>query len=250
MLKYVRFRGTPNDNVRVSQALTCLLSFLTCTRVGYPTHGHISRPLAVFCAVHILRACQGAELPRIIKEDMARGGAGSQAAASGSFYGREDFKPGVIASQVALIQVVFYLTNAMLLVTLDYVLGVPAFSLHGHSNAPVFIDQLLDHAALSLRTSPGVIAVVSFVVATVVACPVAFVALVGRSKSALDFSVTLCIAHLACCALYAGFPTTPLWWIVVGTCGAVMTVVCELLSRRVEMRAIAVPVDDSAMDQP
>jgi Integral membrane protein S linking to the trans Golgi network len=181
---------------------------------------------------------------------MAPGGAGSQISApGGSFYGREAFRPGMIAMQVALIQIFFYLTNVSILVTLDYMLGVPAFVRHGRTGAPIIFDQMLDHTALSLHTSPGLIAIAAFWFAAVIACPLAFIGLVGRSKSALDFSVTLGVAHLVCCGVYAGFPTTPLWWVLVVSCCAAMTIVCELWASRVEMRAIAVPNEDD-FDQP
>lgn len=43
-----------------------------------------------------------------------------------------------------------------------------------------------------------------------------------------------------CCTVYGGFPTRGMWWGVTGACTGAMTLVGETLSRRREMRAIAV----------
>jgi hypothetical protein len=165
------------------------------------------------------------------------------ATGSGSFYGREAFNPGVIVGQVVVIQLVFYASNAIALMLLDYMLNI-APDQHIVDRSPLVLEQMLNHTALSFGTGSGVIASVAFAAATIVGCPVAFVMFVGRSKRALDFSTTLLLAHLLCCTAYGGFPVNPLWWGLVISCGVCMTLLCEVLSRRVELRDIAVPTRD------
>lgn len=174
---------------------------------------------------------------------MARGGAGASASLGGAFYGRERFSPSLILSQVILIQVAFYTADAVVLLVLDYILGVPAFLSRGQ-NGMLLYDQMLRHSTLSTHTSAGLIALSAYSFAAVVCGPLAFVAIVGRSKRALDFSITLSIAHLVCCWMYGGFPTSPLWWCLVVFAGVIMTFVCEVLTRRIELRDIAVPRSD------
>jgi hypothetical protein len=174
---------------------------------------------------------------------MARGGSAGALAGSGSFYGREAFNPGVIVGQVVVIQLVFYLSNAIALMLFDYMLNI-APDRGPAGTSPLVLDQMLNHAVLSLETAPGVVASVAFAAATIIGCPVAFVMFVGRSKRALDFSATLLLAHLVCCTAYGGFPSNPLWWALVLSCGICMTLLCEIWSRRLELRDIALPSRD------
>jgi Integral membrane protein S linking to the trans Golgi network len=175
---------------------------------------------------------------------MARGGSAGAPAASGSFYGRESFNPGVIVGQVIVIQLVFYFSNALALMLFDYMLNIAPDQRPGGGASPLVLDQMLNHAVLSLETAPGVVAAGAFAAATIVGCPVAFVMFVGRSKRALDFAATLLLAHLVCCTMYGGFPSNPLWWALVLFCGICMTLLCEVWSRRFELRDIALPSRD------
>lgn len=171
----------------------------------------------------------------------------STSLSGGSFYGREQFKPGEIIAQLVVIQVLLYTADSILLGVLDYMLGVGDFFAGNISKgAPknIILEQVFNPDIPSLRSSPGIIAVVAFVSATLVFCPIAFVFLVGRSKRALDFSATLCLTHLVCCTIYGGFPSNTTWWLMVAACCAGMTLLCEVLSRRLELREIAVPTHD------
>lgn len=174
---------------------------------------------------------------------MARGGSSATSGSGGAFYGRESFNPGRIINQVLLLLVIMYVTDFWLLVIFDYMLGVRFGSRRAGQLAAVF-SQMFDHSVLSLSTSRGIIAIGCFYVSVVGVCSVAFRSLVGRAKRALDFTVTIMLMHFACCAVFNGIPTSGTWWIVVSTAGLGMVIVSEVLSRRDELREIAVPARD------
>lgn len=164
---------------------------------------------------------------------------------SGMFYGREGFRPGKIVTQIATIHIFFYTTFAFMLFVLNHTLGVASiYSLR--RTGPLILDQMLAYRALSFRTSPGAAAIFSLCMSSVLCGSFAFVKFVGRSRRALDFSATMMTVHLVCCSLYGGIPLSFLWWVLNGACTVAMTVVCETLSRRVELREIAVPQDIEA----
>lgn len=165
---------------------------------------------------------------------------------AGGYYGRETFEPGRIIGQIAAIHAFFYFTFAILLLILDYVLGVSAVS-SGHIG-PLIVDQMLSYRALSLRSAGGLAAAIALVVSAVVSGSLAFISVVGRARRALDFSVTMMTVHLLCCSLYAGFPRTITWWGLNAGCTVVMTVVCETMSRKMELRDISVPARDRERD--
>ncbi len=130
-----------------------------------------------------------------------------------------------------------------MLFVLNHTLGVASiYALRRHG--PLILDQMLAYRALRLDTSPGLAAVFSFTTSYVLCGSLAFVTVVGRSRRALDFAATTMCAHLVCCSMYGGFPVTGLWWGLNLSCTAAMTVVCEMLSRRLELRAIAAPTGD------
>ncbi len=158
---------------------------------------------------------------------------------AGGYYGRENFQPGRIVGQIAAIHAFFYMTFAILLLILDYVLGVSAVS-SGHIG-PLIIDQMLSYRALSLRSAGGLAAAIALVISSVVSGSLAFVSVVGRARRALDFSATMMAVHLLCCSLYAGLPRTMTWWGLNIGCTIAMTIVCETMSRRMELRDISVP---------
>lgn len=173
---------------------------------------------------------------------MARGGTSAASGSGGTFYGRESFNPGRIINQVLLLLVIMYVADAWLLMIFDYMLGVPLGSRDGRFE--VVFAQMFDHHVPSLSTSQGIIAIGSFYSAVVGVCSAAFRSLVGRAKRALDFTVTIMLIHLACCAVFGGAPTSGTWWLVVSTAGLGMVLVSELLSRRDELQEIAVPTRD------
>lgn len=173
---------------------------------------------------------------------MVRGASASPPGSSGAFYGREAFNPGRIVGQVLVIVLVLYISDAWLLMFFDYLLGVSLSSKDGR--LAVLFGQMFDHRVLSLSTSQGVIAIGSFYISMIGSCSFTFKSLVGRSKRALDFSTTVVLAHLACCALLVGLPASSIWWFVVCSAGVGMVLASEVLSRREEMREIAVPARD------
>ena len=99
---------------------------------------------------------------------------------------------------------------------------------------------------MSLHTSPGVAAALALCASSALGASFAFVRMVGRARRALDFAVTVFTLHLICCTLYGGLPRTALWYGLNTACLIAMTVVCEALSRRIELREIAVFRGDDA----
>lgn len=161
---------------------------------------------------------------------------------TGSYYGRESFKPAEIVQHVAAIQAAFYLSDLLLITVLDYVLGVSVHSARGQFST--LRRQVLDHTVPALDTSAGLIAVAAFYISIIVVSSAAFTYLVGRSKRALDFAFTLLAVHFVVCALAYGLPASGLWWFMTGSAGVVMVLVSEALSRRLELREIAVAQDE------
>jgi Integral membrane protein S linking to the trans Golgi network len=173
---------------------------------------------------------------------MARGGSASPQGSGGTFYGREAFNPGRIIGQVIAIQLVLYVSDAWLLLAFDYLLGVRLGSDDGRLS--VLFRQMFDHRIPSLYTASGIVSIASFYIAMIGFCSATFSLVVGRSKRALDFTTTIVVTHFVCCTVVTGLPTSSLWWFTVCSAAVGMTIASEILSRRQEMRAIAVPTRD------
>lgn len=162
---------------------------------------------------------------------------------SGSFYGRESFNPSQILQQVAFIQAAFYLSDFTIILLLDYILNIDLHTPQGAS--PVLLRQIFDHRLPALDTSAGLVSLFAFYASILFSSTPAFTYLVGRSKRALDFSSTLLLVHFTLCALLYGIPTSSLWWFMVASAGIAMVLSSEALSRRLELRQIAVPPRDA-----
>lgn len=153
-------------------------------------------------------------------------------AGTGSYYGRELFKPGRIMGQILAIHTFFYVTFSILLFIMNQVVGV-------YGEKHLILNQMLSWRTLSqLHTSSGVVALMCFTVSSVGCGSLAFIVLVGRSRRALDFAITTISMHFCCTCIYDGFPKSGTWWTTNILCTAAMTVVCETLSRRQELRDI------------
>ena len=147
-----------------------------------------------------------------------------------------------ILMQVGLIQLVLYLGDFWLLTLLNHGLSV---SVAGHpSRISLVCFQMFDYRSFSLRSPKGIVSLAAFCVSMVVFCPVVFAHVVGRSKRALDYSTTIVFAHVLFCSAYGGFPASRLWWTILLTTTGIMTILSEVLSRRQELREIAVSTRD------
>lgn len=177
---------------------------------------------------------------------MARGGSG--AAAGGSFHGREAFSPAAIVGQLAALQGALYAGGLAFALVFDYVLGVPLRSRDGRRS--ILAAQLLDGATPSLRTSAGVIAGSAFYFAVLFVVPPAFAYLVGRSRRALDYLCSVLLLHFVLCSAYGGVPTSSTWWFMLCSGGIATVLIAEVLSRRLELREIAVPDRDAENPSP
>lgn len=149
---------------------------------------------------------------------------------SGRYYGRDLFKPGTIVGQIVAIHMFFYLTLGLLLFTMDEIVGVYDVSI---------VRQMLDWRTLQYTTSSGVVALICFAASSVGCGSLAFVVIVGRSRRALDFAMTIIAVHFCCTCIYSSdIPKSATWWTTNAACAAAMTLVGETLSRRRELRDI------------
>lgn len=158
-------------------------------------------------------------------------------AGSGSYYGRELFRPGTIMGQILAIHTFFYVTFSILLFIMNQIVGV--------YGPRIVLNQMLSWRTLQLHTSAGVVALICFTVSSVGCGSLAFIVLVGRSRRALDFAATTIAVHFCCTCIYGGFPKSFTWWATNVLCTAAMTVVCETLSRRQELRDININTSSS-----
>lgn len=143
------------------------------------------------------------------------------------FYGRERFDPGLILSQIIILQTAFYLSFTALLLGFDRILGV---------HAPVS-SQIFDHRALTLREFGGWVTALAMLIANVPTA-IAYALLVGRSKRCLDFACTIFIAHMIATALHSGMPKTFSWWGLNAASVLVLVIISEALCVRMEMQEI------------
>lgn len=152
------------------------------------------------------------------------------------FYGRERFDPGLILSQIIILQAAFYVSFTGLLLCFDWVLGV---------NAPVSA-QVFDYRALTLREFGGWVTTSAMLIADV---PTAFTyaLLVGRSKRCLDFACTLFIAHMFATALHSGMPKSFSWWALNAASVLILVMVSEALCVRIEMQEIETSASSFSM---
>ena len=148
--------------------------------------------------------------------------------------------PTLVLSQIIILQSLFYLTYAMTLFICDTTLGITSSPDTNTVHHSLIIDQMLNYRILDLGTSPGLVAATGLLVAEIGAAGIAFVLLVGRAKRALDFSITLFIAHLVCTMVYSQeFPRKGVWWVMNAVGITAMTVVGEVLARKSEIRELA-----------
>lgn len=113
----------------------------------------------------------------------------------------DTFSPGRILAQIVLLQTFYYFT-AIILFSVMATLSGMKFTLDWlFSWEPVTIDNTL---GLSLMAMWGTVALISVAFITIV---------VGRSKLAWDFAVTVHLFNLIFCWFYTGrFPTNLWWW--------------------------------------
>lgn len=101
-------------------------------------------------------------------------------------------------------------------------------------------DQILDYERITLAHFPGWVTSTALVLSAVGPTSLAFVAVVGRSRRALDFAATLLVSHLIATTVHSRFPTTFIWWALNIVAAAGLAAVAEAISLRLELRDIAV----------
>lgn len=106
--------------------------------------------------------------------------------------------------------------------------------------API-IEQMLDYKRVTLIHFPGWVTSTALIVSAIGPTALAFVAIVGRARRALDFSATLLVSHVVATTVHSGFPTTIAWWALNLLAAAGLAAVAEAVSLRLELRDIAVP---------
>lgn len=151
-------------------------------------------------------------------------------AMTGAFHGRDRFDPVLIVAQIVLLQASFYVSYLLLLLLFQRATG---------TYAPVF-DQIFNYRRVTLSHFPGWITASALIVSMIAPTALAFVALVGRSKRAVDFTATLFISHLIATSFHSGFPTSLMWWLLNLIAAAGLAAVAEAVSLRIELRDIAI----------
>ncbi|PIA65147.1 hypothetical protein AQUCO_00100562v1 [Aquilegia coerulea] len=144
------------------------------------------------------------------------------------FYGAIVWDPWLIVSQIVCLQCLYYLT-----------LGLFMSILVGTRVSRMSLVYFFDFSALTISTTIGWSVIASFLLSAIAGAGF-ILYLIERAKKCLDFSATLYIIHLFICIVYGGWPSSFTWWIVNGTCLAVMALLGEWLCIRRELREIPI----------
>lgn len=144
------------------------------------------------------------------------------------FYGAVVWDPWLIVSQIVCLQCLYYLT-----------LGFFMSILVGTRVSRMSLVYFFDFSALTTSTGTGWCVIASFLLAALLGA-VFILYLIERAKKCLDFSATLYIIHLFICIVYGGWPSSMTWWLVNGTCLALMALLGEWLCIRRELREIPI----------
>ncbi|KAF5191830.1 Sys1-like protein [Thalictrum thalictroides] len=144
------------------------------------------------------------------------------------FYGAVVWDPWLIVSQIVCLQCLYYLT-----------LGLFMSILVGTRVSRMSLVYFFDFSALTISTGIGWCVISSFLLSAIAGAGY-ILYLIERAKKCLDFSATLYIIHLFICIVYGGWPSSFTWWIVNGTCLAVMALLGEWLCIRRELREIPI----------
>ena len=141
--------------------------------------------------------------------------------------GKEDFNPAKILFQIGLMQVSFYASLALCVISFDY-----------FTEQPLVMDQFFNHKIISTASMLGLTTIVAFA-ANSVAGAIALSFVVGRARKCLDFTCTVFVIHWITCLLYSGeFPNTSAFWCLNITSLVFMVVLGEYLCMKNEMRDI------------
>mmetsp|Transcript_35256 Transcript_35256/g.92229 ORF Transcript_35256/g.92229 Transcript_35256/m.92229 type:complete len:166 (+) Transcript_35256:195-692(+) len=131
------------------------------------------------------------------------------------------FDPGLIVLQIVAVQLLYYLSLAILL---HLVCVGP--------DIPLSLGLLFDGAALKswkvktayLLASPVAGGILGYVV--------------GRAKQCLDFAATIHTLHFGITALASGIPRTASWWIVNASCIALTSTAAEYICMNINLGSI------------
>lgn len=99
---------------------------------------------------------------------------------------------------------------------------------------------MLDHSRLTLSHFPGWVTCTALILSLAGPTALAFVAIVGRARRALDFAATLLLSHVLATAVHSGFPDRPFWWVLNILAAGSLAAVAESVSLRLELREISV----------
>jgi hypothetical protein len=140
----------------------------------------------------------------------------------------ESFQPVKILSQIFVLQV----------------LHVLSFLLLAFAGCAVFGDHFTLFSALSADrfdafSGAGFSVIIAHLFAALFSAWCVS-AVVGRLRRAVDFCFTLYFIFVLMTWIYAGFPLSAAWWLVILTCFVIMAAVAEYLCIRREMQDISV----------
>lgn len=99
---------------------------------------------------------------------------------------------------------------------------------------------MLDHSNLTLSHFPGWVTCSALLISLGGPTALAFVAIVGRARRALDFAVTLFVSHVLATTVHSGVPDRAFWWVLNVAGAGALAFVAEAVSLRLELRDISV----------
>ncbi|KAG8443925.1 hypothetical protein GDO86_009212 [Hymenochirus boettgeri] len=135
--------------------------------------------------------------------------------------------PILIASQIILMQFVYYSCLGLWLAALDLVI---------HYNPS--LDQIFNDVILGFSSVHGRVSMMAFILNSL-SFAVGLLYFVRRGKQCLDFTVTVHMFHLFFCWIYTShLPSTLTWWLLNVVCIALMAVIGEYLCMRTELNEI------------
>jgi len=147
----------------------------------------------------------------------------------GKFYGKSEFNPRLITTQIIVMQSAFYVCFVLTTSAIDYATGEP----------PSF-SQFFRYRAYNWNTTSGVALAASlFITGLIMAALLAQV--VERAKKCLDFVVTYHIFHLLFTWNMFGFPSTYQWWVINVASATAATLLGEYMCMMSETAAIKLP---------
>ncbi|KAL0484803.1 sys [Acrasis kona] len=142
------------------------------------------------------------------------------------------FDTRMILFQIVTLQLAHYITLGILIMGVDFVLGVKPT-----------VEQFFSYKAVNVSNRIGIATMISFFLNALSGSLLLFV-VVQRSQKCLDFTITIYIVHFFICVFYKAFPVYWEWWVCTIICIVAMITLGEYICYKREIRDI--PITQSA----